>query len=121
MGNVSGQRCAIALHPRCRDLHRGLLRSKLEGPVKARLMFEVRGDQRDAIGHHHLCRPVLARCSKAMFVLLLTFGNVDGVSGEACALPHQAALFGEEWWNLTADELVRDWLLGVSVELVRVL
>ena len=47
----------------------------------------------------------------------LTLGDVHGVASEACALPHETALLGEERGDLAADELVGDGFVGVGVEL----
>jgi hypothetical protein len=44
-----------------------------------------------------------------------TFGYVHGVSGEAGALPDEAAFFGEERGDFAADELVGDGFVGVGV------
>lgn len=54
-------------------------------------------------------------------VVRRTICHMHSVSSEASALPDKAALFGQEGWYFPADELVRDRLLAVGINLVCVL
>lgn len=45
---------------------------------------------------------------------------MDGVSSESSSLPSQATFLGEERRDLTAHQLVGDWLLAVGIQFVRV-
>lgn len=50
----------------------------------------------------------------------LTFGDMNGMTSEACSLPYQRTFFGEKLGDFSAHELVADRLVAVWVELVRV-
>lgn len=52
--------------------------------------------------------------------ILLTFSDMNRMSGEARSLPNQRAFLREKFRNFSAHELVADWLVTVWVKLVGV-
>lgn len=60
----------------------------------------------------------VASCWELLFVRVL--GDVHGVASEACAVPDETAFLGHEPRDFARHQLVRDGVLGVRVELVRV-
>ena len=87
-------------------------------PERARRRSEERGDRQDGPGRRNL-NQVRTTSLNTMYGEL-TFGDMDSMSGETGALPHQPTLLREERRHLTTDKLVAHRLLAVRIELVGV-